>query len=112
MHKTLIRSKITYAMETTVLNKKEEENPKKIEPKIMKTVLYLNVTTKGEKRQRTSYEIEEEPEGGSIVKYIKVLRLEQVGHKIWRSHTEIIRKITSWIPLGWRRKDPGIDRIK
>lgn len=102
IYKTLIRPVIAYAMETTVINKKEEDDLKIIERKIMRTILGPNTTEDGERRLKKNKEIEEELGGENIVRYIKAQRLNWAGHIMRRKPAEMVRRITQWIPL-WSR---------
>lgn len=104
IYKTLIRPVITYAMETTVINKKEEEDLKITERKIIRMITGPNVTGEGERRLKTNKEIEEILGGENIVRYIKTQRLNWAGHIMRRKPTDTIRRITEWIPLWPRRR--------
>uniref|UniRef100_A0A6P7GCX9 Uncharacterized protein LOC114338071 n=1 Tax=Diabrotica virgifera virgifera TaxID=50390 RepID=A0A6P7GCX9_DIAVI len=66
-------------METTTINKKEEDSLLKFERKIMKTIQGHNVTRQEERRMKTNAEIEKEKKGENIVRYIKSVHLECIG---------------------------------
>lgn len=102
IYKTLIRPVITYALETAVLNKREEEDLKIIERKILRIILGPD-TTKGVRRAKKNKEIEEELENENIVRLIKATRLKWAGHIMRRRSAEMVRRITQWVPL-WPRK--------
>lgn len=104
IYKTLIRPVITYGMETIVINKSEEECLNRLERKIMRSILGPNITAEGERRLKRNAEIEEELNGENIVRHIKALRLEWVGHIMRREPNEMIKKITKWIPIGQRTR--------
>lgn len=88
IYKTLIRPIITYAMETIAINKKEEENLKIIERKIMRIILGPNITREGEIRLRKNKEIEEELGGENIARFIKTQRLRWAGHINYEKRTK------------------------
>lgn len=104
IYKTLIRPVITYAMETVTINKKEEEDLKIVERKVMRAILGPNVTRDGEVRLRRNKEIEEELGGENITRHIKVQRLRWAGHIMRRKPTAMIRRVTEWIPIWPRNK--------
>lgn len=104
MYKTLIRPVITYATETTTLTKKDEEDLRIVERKIMRSILGPQRTIDGETKMRTNKEIEQEMGGENIARYIKSRRLEWAGHIMRRAPTEMIKRITNWTPLGPRSR--------
>lgn len=104
IYKTLIRPVITYALETMVINRKEEEDLKIMERRIMRTILGPNITEDGEVRMKRNREIEQELGGENIVRCFKANRLQWAGHIMRRKPTEMIRRVTQWIPLGTRSR--------
>ncbi|KAI4459671.1 hypothetical protein MML48_6g00014287 [Holotrichia oblita] len=62
IYKSLIRPVITYALETVVLNKREEEDLKIIERKILRIILGPDTTKERVKRTKKNKEIEQELE--------------------------------------------------
>lgn len=66
------RPVISYAIETTTMSKREKEDLKIVERKIMRTKLCPDITTEEERRRKRNKEIEEKL-GKNIVRYIKVL---------------------------------------
>lgn len=82
--------KIYHALETALINGKEDDLNRRIEKRILRTIL----GTKCDRRmRRRSKEIEEELVGENIVRYIKTQPWEWVDHKIGKKVTNTIRRI-------------------
>ena len=76
---TLIRPVVTYGAETWTLTKEDQNTLRKFERKIMRKI-YGPMMENGEWRIRYNEEINQIIKGRDIVKFIKSLRLQWLGH--------------------------------
>ena len=86
VYRTMIRPILLYAAETMTMTKRDEEDMRVMERKIMRAILGPIRLDNGEYRQRMNCELLQEI-GDDIVKKIKEQRVKWLGH-IWRGGTE------------------------
>ena len=80
IYKTVIRPVMLYAAETMTMTKKDEEDLRITERKIIRTILGPVKVTENEYRIRMNFEIEQELEGEDIIRKIKQQRAKWLGH--------------------------------
>lgn len=110
IYKVLIRPIMMYAAETMILSKKDEEDLRIIERKIMRSILGPVKIGDNEYRSRMNYEIEQEMKGENIIKSIKRQRMKWLGHIYRADQQAITAQMTQWQPGGRRRR--GRPRLK
>lgn len=103
IYKTVIRPSIMYAAETMSMTKKDEEDLRVAERRILRTILGPIRIGINDYRRRTNIEIIEKC-GNDIVTEIKKQRARWQGH-IWRlGEDDMVRIITDWEPGGRKRR--------
>ena len=103
VYRTMIRPILLYAAETMTMTKRDEEDMRVMERKIMRAILGPIRLDNGEYRQRMNCELLQEI-GDDIVKKIKEQRVKWLGH-IWRGGTETtVYVLLKWDPGGRRRR--------
>ena len=103
VYRTMIRPILLYAAETMTMTKRDEEDMRVMERKIMRAILGPIRLDNGEYRQRMNCELLQEI-GDEIVKKIKEQRVKWLGH-IWRGGTETtVYVLLKWDPGGRRRR--------
>lgn len=103
IYRTIIRPTMMYAAETLSMTKKQEEDLRIIERKILRTILGPLKINKDEYRQRTNHELLTEINEDIVCK-IKQQRAKWLGH-VWRAGpTMTIYSMLEWMPGGKRRR--------
>ncbi|CAG9829791.1 unnamed protein product [Diabrotica balteata] len=103
IYNTIIRPILLYAGETMTMVKKDEEDLRIAERKIMRTILGPIRTEQNEYRSRTNAEIKEELKEDIVTK-IKQCRVRWLGH-IWRAGDEAVTyAMIEWNPGGRKRR--------
>lgn len=106
IYNTIIKPVLMYDAETLTITKKEEEQLRIIERKILRDILGPIKVDSNEYRTRMNSELLQEIDGEDIVKTIKQQRVKWLGH-IWRAGTEeMIYSILQWDPGSKRRGRP------
>lgn len=104
IYKTIIRPVMMYAAETLTLTKREEEDLRIVERKVMRTILGPVRVSDNEYRPRMNHEIHQDLGGEDIVKKIKKQRVKWLGH-VWRAGmAATTRAIMQWEPACRRRR--------
>lgn len=104
IYKTTIRPIILYSAETMTITKKEEEDLKIMERKILRTILGPVKVGDNEYRSRMNHELRQELGEDDIAKKIKTQRIQWLGH-VWRAGPKaMIRSVVEWSPGGRRRR--------
>lgn len=103
LYKTLVRPVVTYASESWTLNTTITNNLKLFERKVLRRI-YGPVMENGVWRIRTNREIADLYNENDIVKFIKVRRIEWLGH-VWRMRGERTpKKVMQTTVYGTRRR--------
>jgi hypothetical protein len=102
MYKVLIRPVLTYASETWILSKTNEQQLSLFERKVLRCIFGAKQQN-GTWRIRYNYEIYETFKEPNIVNYIKVKRLAWAGHLMRMNDDRTIKKIFNTKPDGPRR---------
>lgn len=93
-----------YSAETLTMTKKDEENIRIFERKVLRTILGPIKLADNEFRLRTNNELQTEIEGEDIVRKIKRQRVKWLGH-VWRAGEEsVIHLLLNWKPAGNKRR--------
>src|SRR3978361_1936150 len=104
MYTTMIRPILMYDAETMTMTKKNEEDLRIAERKIMRAILGPIKTGDNEYRSRMNHELLQEMGGVDIVKKIKEQRVKWLGH-IWRvGESATTYSMTEWDPGGRKRR--------
>lgn len=104
IYNTVIRPIYLYAAETLTLTKKEAEELRIAERKILRTIFGPIRTVNNEYRARMNHEILLEMEGEDVVKRIKEQRVKWLGH-VWRAGEQsVIQSILQWEPRRAKRR--------
>ena len=112
IYKTIIRPVMMYAAETMTMTKKDEEDLRIVERKILRTILGPIKDQNNEYRLRMNHELLEEIEGEDIIKKIKEQRVKWLGH-VWRAGpTTTIYSMLQWQPGRRRRGRPRSKWLK
>lgn len=59
VYRTLMKPMVTYVMETTVLNKNQKKDLRRLKRSIIRTILCSNIIDEGNIRRKTNAKIEE-----------------------------------------------------
>lgn len=95
IYRTIIRPTLMYAAETLSMTKKQEEELRIIERKVMRIILGPIKLSDTEYRRRTNQELSQEI-GDDVVKKIKQQRAKWLGH-IWRAGPgSVIYEVLDW----------------
>lgn len=97
IYRTLIRTVVTYAAETMCFTRREEEQFRVFERKIMRVILGPK-RINGEIRARTNSEILRELDGEDVVKFMKAQRISWLGHIMRSSDGDVTQRLTMWKP--------------
>ncbi|KAI4471641.1 reverse transcriptase (rna-dependent dna polymerase) [Holotrichia oblita] len=103
MYKTLVRPIIIYAAETMSMTRRDEENIRRAERKILRTIMGPKKINKDEYRRRTNEELKEMYDD-DVIKRIKIQRAKWYGHIMREGENSITNIITNWQPGGRRRR--------
>src|SRR3978361_529536 len=100
----MIRPILMYDAETMAMKKKNKEDLRIAERKIMRAILGPIKTGDNEYRSRMNHELLQEMGGVDIVKKIKEQRVKWLGH-IWRAgESATTYSTTEWDPGGRKRR--------
>lgn len=110
LYKSLIRPVLTYAAEVICITKREEEELKIFERKVLRMIVGPTRLDNGEYRAKTNAELREVMDGEDIVKFIKAQRLRWLGHVIRADREETINAIVKWKPNEVRAR--GRPRVR
>ncbi|KAK4886986.1 hypothetical protein RN001_003257 [Aquatica leii] len=108
---TLIRPVVVYASETWTMTKKEEEELRIFERKIIRQILGPINTGENEYRPRMNFEIRDQMKGEDIVNYIESQQIKWLGHVMRKDKTKTIRIVTEWKPTENRKRGKPIIKI-
>jgi hypothetical protein len=97
----LVRPVLTYGCEAWTLTKTDQVALGTFERKILRKI-YGSIQERGEWRIRYNHELYQLCKSPSIVKIIKIARLQWVGHLQKMKGAEIPRKLMEWKPEGRR----------
>ncbi|KAK4882770.1 hypothetical protein RN001_003028 [Aquatica leii] len=86
------------------MTKKEEEELRIFERKIIRQILGPINTGENEYRPRMNFEIRDQMKGEDIVNYIKSQRIKWLGHVMRKDKTKTIRIVTEWKPTENRKR--------
>lgn len=107
---------MTYSKETMCLTGKEEEKIRRVERRILRTILGPIKINENKSRQRMNYEIVDDMKGEDIIKFIKSRRIEWLGHISRKEKDDRLKKILEWKPAEDRTRGRPIlrwmDQIK
>lgn len=96
IYKTIIRPVAMYAAETVTMTKKDEEELRIAERKILRKIYGPIEIVEGEYRRRMNFELKREI-GEDIVQKMKQQRIKWLGH-VWRADNSIIKDMLIWQP--------------
>lgn len=103
VYRTIIRPVLIYAAETMTMSKRDEEDLRIFERKILRTILGP-VIEEDMYRIRMNHELLQEVQNIDIVRVIKQQRVRWLGH-VWRAgERATIYSMLVWDPGGKRRK--------
>ncbi|KAI4462404.1 hypothetical protein MML48_4g00015188 [Holotrichia oblita] len=104
IYDTIIRPILMYSAERMTMTKKDEENLRVFERKILRSIMGPIKEADSEFRIRTNEELQRELKGKDIVQKIKQQRIKWLGH-VWRSGEEsVIKLLVEWKPGGKKRR--------
>lgn len=98
VYTTIIRPAVMYAAETITLTKREEEQLRIFERKVIRTIVGGVKIGEHEYRRKTNNEILQEIKGEDLVRAVKSQRLRWFGHITRADENKAIKILTRWKP--------------
>jgi hypothetical protein len=102
IYKTLIRPVVTYGSEAWTLTRRNEQQLRIFERKILSKIFGAIQDENGIWRSRKNQELDELIGNADIVRFIKSRRMNWVGHVMRMEGWRIPRRILEWKPVGRR----------
>jgi hypothetical protein len=102
IYKTLIRPVVTYGSEAWTLTRRNEQQLRIFERKILRKIFGAIQDENGIWRSRKNQELDELIRNADIVRFIKSRRMNLVGHLMRMEGWRIPRRILEWKPVGRR----------
>jgi hypothetical protein len=102
IYKSLIRPVVTYGSEAWTLTRRNEQQLRILERKILRKIFGAIQDENGIRRSRKNQELNELIRNADVVRFIKSRRMNWVGHVMRMEGRRIPRRILEWKPIGRR----------